>query len=130
MLQKKVIRIINKQIIDKSKLPLIRLTYWSFFKKNNILKFEDLIIYRNTLLMYNFLNNKYKLDYNSYFKLNKLKNKFILPLMKSNKLKNTIFFKGPKLYNELMFNNLLRKKNINNVFILKKTLKYSFISKY
>ena len=30
--------------------------------------------------MYNFLNNKYKLDYNSYFKLNKLKNKFILPL--------------------------------------------------
>ena len=54
--------------------------------------------------------------------------------MKSNKLKNTIFFKGPKLYkklyNELMFNNLLRKKNINIVFILKKTLKYSFISKY
>ena len=29
-----------------------------------------------------------------------------------------------------MFNNLLRKKTINNVFILKKTLKYSFISKY
>ena len=50
--------------------------------------------------------------------------------MKSNKLKNPIFFKGPKLYNELMFNNLLRKKTINNVFILKKTLKYSFISKY
>ena len=80
--------------------------------------------------MYNFLNNKYKLDYNSYFKLNKLKYKFILHHMKSNKLKNTIFFKAPKLYNELMFNNLLRKKNINNVFILKKTLKYSFISKY
>ena len=101
MLQKKVIRIINKQIIDKSKLPLIRLTITGpFLKKNNILKFEDLIIYRNTLLIYNFLNNKYKLDYNSYFKLNKLKNKCILPLMKSNKLKNTIFFKGPKLYNE------------------------------
>ena len=29
-----------------------------------------------------------------------------------------------------MFNNLLRKKNINNVFILKKILKYSFISEY
>ena len=29
-----------------------------------------------------------------------------------------------------MFNNLLRKNNINNVFILKKILKYSFISKY
>ena len=27
------------------------------------------------------------------------------------------------LYNELMFNNLLRKKNINNVFILKKNIK-------
>ena len=50
--------------------------------------------------------------------------------MKSNKLKNKIFFKGSKLYNELMFNNILRKNNINNVFILKKTLKYSFISKY
>ena len=88
MLQKKVIRI-NKQIIDKSKLPLIRLTHTGPFK----VKFEDRIIYRNTLLMYNFLNNKYKLDYNSYFKLNNLQNKFILPLMKSNKLKNTIFFK-------------------------------------
>ena len=83
MLQKKVIRIINKQIIDKSKLPLIRLTNTGpLFKKNNILKCEDLIIYRNTLLIYNFLNNKYKLDYNSYFKLNKLKNKFIPRLMK------------------------------------------------
>ena len=40
--------------------------------------------------------------------------------MKSNKLKNKIFFKGSKLYNELMFNNILRKNNINNVFILKK----------
>ena len=29
-----------------------------------------------------------------------------------------------------MFNNRLRKNNINKVFILKKTLKYSFISKY
>ena len=29
-----------------------------------------------------------------------------------------------------MFNNLLRKNNINNVFIIKKILKYSFISKY
>ena len=32
--------------------------------------------------------------------------------MKSNKLKNTIFFEGPKLYNELMFNNLLDKGQI------------------
>ena len=29
-----------------------------------------------------------------------------------------------------MINNLLRKNNINNVFILKKTLKYLCISKY
>ena len=62
MLQKQVIRIINKQIIDKSKLPLIRLTHTGHFFLNNILKFEDLIIYRHTLLIYNFLNNKYKLD--------------------------------------------------------------------
>ena len=40
--------------------------------------------------------------------------------MKSNKLRNTIFVKGPKLYNELMFKNILRKNKINNVFILKK----------
>ena len=33
MLQKKVIRIINKQIIDKSKLPLIRLHILVFLKK-------------------------------------------------------------------------------------------------
>ena len=50
MLQKKVIIIINKQIIDKSKLPLIRLTHTGTFYFNIILKFEDLIIYRNTLL--------------------------------------------------------------------------------
>ena len=50
--------------------------------------------------------------------------------MISNKLKNIIFVKGPKLYNELMFNNVLRKNNINNVFILKKTLQYLFIYKY
>ena len=36
MLQKKVIRIINKQIIDKSKSPLIYLPNTSPFKKNNI----------------------------------------------------------------------------------------------
>ena len=44
--------------------------------------------------------------------------------MKSNKLENTIFVKGQKLYTELMFNNLLRKNNINNVFILKKKCIY------
>ena len=48
MLLKKVIRIINKQIIDKSKLPLIRITILVLFLKNNILKFEDLIIYIET----------------------------------------------------------------------------------
>ena len=36
MLQKKVIRIINKQIIDKSKLPLIRLTHTGPFLKKII----------------------------------------------------------------------------------------------
>ena len=42
--------------------------------------------------------------------------------MKPNKLKNTIFFKELKLYNELMINNILRKNNTNNVFTLKKHL--------
>ena len=40
MLQKKVIRIINKQIIDKSKLPLIWLTYTGPFFLNNILNLK------------------------------------------------------------------------------------------
>ena len=47
--------------------------------------------------------------------------------MKSNKLKNTILFKGPKLYNELMFNNMLRKNNINDLLnITKKNITIFF----
>ena len=72
----------HKRTYVHSQPPNRYIYIYIYYVKNKILKFEDLIIYRNTLLIYNFLNNNYKLVYNSYFKLNKLKNKFILPLMK------------------------------------------------
>ena len=56
----------------------------------------------------NLLNNKYVNDITDYFKFNRKLKKFILPLMKSNRFQNTIFFKGPKLYNLIMFNNILK----------------------
>ena len=98
--QKKIIRIINKKIIDNSKLPLIRLSHTPIlFYNSNILKLDDLITFRNILIIYNLLNNKYVNDITDYFKFNRNKTKFILPLMKTNIFQNTIFFKGPKLYN-------------------------------
>ena len=50
--QKKIIRIINKKIIDNSKLPLIRLSHTSIlFYNSNILKLDDLITFRNILII-------------------------------------------------------------------------------
>ena len=37
--------------------------------------------------------------------------------MKTNRFKNTLFFKGPKLYNSIMFNNIL--KTIKITYTLK-----------
>ena len=104
MSQKKRIRIINKKIIDNSKLPLIRLSHtYILFYNSNILKLDDLITFRNILIIYNLLNNKYVDDITDYFKFNrKFKTTFILPLMKTDKFQITIFFKGPKLYNSII----------------------------
>ena len=63
----KIKRIINKNIIDDSKLPLIRLSHKSIlFYNSNILKLDDLIIFRNILIIYNLLNNKYVNDITGY----------------------------------------------------------------
>ena len=129
--QKKIIRIINKNIIDNSKLPLIRLSHTSIlFYNSNILKLDDLITFRNILIIYNLLNNKYVNDITDYFKFNRNKTKFILPLMKTNRFQNTIFFKGPKLYNLIMFNNILKTNTITHTLKLKKVLKSFFIKQY
>ena len=127
--QKKIIRIINKKIIDNSKLPLIRLSHTSIlFYNSNILKLDDLITFRNILIIYNLLN--YVNDITDYFKFNRNKTKFILPLMKTNRFQNTIFFKGPKLYNLIMFNNILKTNTITHTLKLKKVLKSFFIKQY
>ena len=116
LLQKKIIRIINKKILNLNLLPLIRLSNTSeLFISNNILKLNDLVMFRNIILIYKLLNKNYKIDFNEYFTLNKRKDRFILPLMKTTKYQNTIFFKGIKYYNDIIFGNILKKNKITNI---------------
>ena len=89
LLQKKIIRIINKKILNLNLLPLIRLSNTSeLFISNNILKLNDLVMFRNIILIYKLLNKNYKIDFNEYFTLNKRNDRFILPLMKTTKYQN------------------------------------------
>ena len=48
--------------------------------------------------------------------------------MKTNRFQNTIFFKGPKLQNLIMFNNILKTNTITHNLKLKKVLKSFFIN--
>ena len=50
--------------------------------------------------------------------------------MKTNRFQNTIFFKGPKLYNLIMFNNILKTNTITHTLKLKKVLKSFCIKQY
>ena len=76
--QKIIIRIINKKIIGNSKLTLIRLAHTSIlFYNSNILKLDDFITFRNILIIYNLLNNKYFNDINDYLKFNINKTKLV-----------------------------------------------------
>ena len=93
LIQKKTIRIINKNMIDQTHLPLIRLPYTNnILKYNSIFKLNELITFRIILFLYNLLHNN-----KIYFTINE---KYTIP--KHN------FFKGPKYYNNLMINNLLK----------------------
>ena len=131
LIQKKTIRIINKNMIDKSQLPLIRLSHTNnMFKYNSILKLNELISFRIILFLYNLLHNNYNINLDTFFIYNKDKSRFILPLMKTTKFQNTIFFKGPKYYNNIMSNNILKYENIHNIHKLKKVLKNYFLNKY
>ena len=94
LLQKKIIRIINKKILNLNLLPLIRLSNTSeLFISNNLLKLNDLVMFRNIIFIYKLINKNYKIDFNEYFTLNKRNDRFILPLMKTTKYQNTLFFK-------------------------------------
>ena len=107
LLQKKIIRIINKKILNLNLLPLIRLSNTSeLFISNNILKLNDLVMFRNIILIYKLLNKNYKIDFNEYFTLNKRNDRFILSFMKTTKYQNTIFFKDIKYYNDIIFGNI------------------------
>ena len=66
-------------------------------------------IYYKPILIYNLLNKNYKIDFNEYFTLNKRNDRFILPLMKTTKYQNTIFFKGIKYYNDIILVIFLKK---------------------
>ena len=72
----------------------------------------------------------YKIDFNEYFTLNKRNDRFILPLMKTTKYQNTIFFKGIKYYNDIIFGNILKKNKIKNINQLKKVMKLFFVNQY
>ena len=61
---------------------------------NNILRLNDLEMFRNIILIYKLLNKYYKIDFNEYFTLNIHNDRFILTVMKTTKYQNTIFFKG------------------------------------
>ena len=65
ILQKKIIRIINKKILNINLLHIIRLSNTSeLFISNNILKLNDLVMFRNIILIYKLLNINYKIDFN------------------------------------------------------------------
>ena len=64
-------------------------------------------MFRNIILNHKLLNKNYKIDFNEYFTLNKCNNSFILPLMKTTKYENTLFFKGIKYYNDVILGNIL-----------------------
>ena len=80
LLQKKIITIINKQIINLNllNLQLIILSNTSeLVIINSILKLNDQVIFRNIILIYKLLNKNYKIDFNEYFTLNKRNDRII-----------------------------------------------------
>ena len=50
--------------------------------------------------------------------------------MKTTKYQNTIFFKGIRYYNDIIFGNILKKNKIKNLNQLKKVMKLFFINQY
>ena len=80
LLQNKIIRIINKKFLNLNQLSLTILSNTSeLFISNSILKLNDLVMFRNIILIYKLLNKNYKIDFNENFTLNK-RNDRCIPL--------------------------------------------------
>ena len=151
ILQNKCMRAIYK-LDNKTNIDYILL-------RHNILKFKDIIIYPFINICLEYITSiiyivqcvsylpigyyivftyylptcslyNYNINLDTFFIYNKDKTRFILPLMKTTKFQNTIFFKGPKYYNNIMSNNILKSENIHNIHKLKKVLKNYFLNKY
>ena len=80
-------------------------------------------MFRNIILIYKLLNKNYKIYFNNYFTLNKciyVNDRLISPLMKTPKYQNTVFIKGLKYYNNIIFDNVLKQNKIKNINQVKK----------
>ena len=119
-LQKKAFRILNKNIFKIVNNIFILTNANNLFLCSNILKFKDLITYKNILIMHNlhlkkfpnrisllFLSYSYPIGsrYNNLYK-NTFHN-FKLPYIKSSSHHKSLSFKGPKSWNNLCLNKLL-----------------------
>ena len=103
LLQKKARRLITLSNFDEHTEPL--------FKRNRLLKLNDLIFLYNSLFMYDFYHNMLLLPFESLFLTVKSKygyntrlvskNSYSLPLIRTNYEKFSIRFQGPKIWNDL-----------------------------
>ena len=104
LVQKRAIRIINKHIFINN-----RLTHTTpLFIKCKCIKFIDIIDLRNMLFMYQVYYKKLPLNSldnfsmcNSY-NISRSSTNFKLPSTKSSRFHNSIFFKGPKCWNNFI----------------------------
>ena len=123
---KKAVRIVNKNIFKIVNNIFILTNTNNLFLCYNILKFKDLITYKNILFMHNVHLKKCPSRISLLFPIynNVYKNTFYnfkLPYIKSSRHHKSLSFKGPKSWNNLCLNKLLFTKiYIKN---LKKILK-------
>ena len=126
IMQKKAIRIINF------------LTYQehtsSHFKKDNFLKFDDIVKLYTALFMYQFYRDRLPVAFDDFFVLNNMKHdyntrlssrcSYSLPLVRTNYGIFSINFSGPKIWNDIdealkiLSTNLFKKKLKQNLIEL------------
>ena len=128
-LQKKAVRIVNKNIFKIVNNIFILTNTNNLFLCSNILKFKDLITYINILFMHNVHLKKCPSRISLLFPIynNVYKNtfhNFKLPYIKSSCHHKSFSFKGPKSWiNKLLFTKMYIKN-------FKKILKKRLLSKY
>ena len=101
---KKAVRIVNKNIFKIVNNIFILTNTKNFFLCSNIIKFKDLITYKNILFMHNVHLKKWPSRisllfpiYNNVYKIH-LHN-FKLPYIKASRHHKSLSFKGPKSWN-------------------------------